>query len=599
MKTALTTKRSTGRAVRDCIFLLAAVFLALYYFRLSGRGVNVCDEWSFIVAARRMINGDVPLLHDRTPVIFSCFFLCPPVRLFYALTGSYTGVILFIRRLYVVCHLIFSSVIYARLRKYDWFALFAAINYMCFVPNEMYSLYYNSISLMAVVTVCLLLFTGRAPGRIRLVLAGAAAACAVLALPHVAFIYFLWSIAVFAVYFFRRGNSEKLSALPVYFSVKGWLYVTLGIAVCAAAVIAGLLSRASFGALIGCLPDFLEYANYTSGSVFGVPRLMSVLRMFGYAPPFFAVLLIAAAAADRKRSRRRILYLSLCAALLAAMYISLYAYYFSDNVTRTNFLSVNMRSMPFYVAGILAYVLSEKKDRDMLSFLILCLAFSLARDCSSNVVVGLGAPGADIASAILLRGLLKEITSEKAADDVRGRTKRLTAAVLAVPLCLALLSETVWKVAGRNFSIIESSVGMNTAPLTNEIENGPMRGIKTTVKGKYVYQDILKDLDRIRPDAGSVYIAGKFQYGYLYLDSECPADSTVFDTDKTEPFLLPYWEQFPEKRPDCIYVPFYDCESCLMIKDTAAELISVFRKSYSFTVTDGVAGYILTNVQKT
>lgn len=598
MSEALETKRNNRAAVRDCIFLLSAAGLTLYYLRLSCRGINVCDEWSFIVAALRMISGDVPLLHDRTPVIFSCFFLYPPVKLFYALTGSYAGVVLFIRRLYVVCHLFLSSVIYARLRRYDWFALFAAVSYMCFVPNEMYSLYYNSISLMAVVTVCLLLFTGRAPGRARLVFAGVAAACAVLALPHCAFIYFIWSVSVFGVCLFRRSDSEKLSALPVYISVKGWLYVTLGVAACAAAVIAGLFSRMSPAELIGCLPDFIAYAKFTSGSVFGVSRLLSVLQMFGYVPPLLAVLLLAAAAADRKRSRRRILYLSLCAALLAAMYICLYAYYFSDNVTRTNFLSVNMRAMPFYAAGILAYILSEKKDRDMLSFLILCLAFSLVRDCSSNVVVGLGAPGADIASAILLKELSDEMLSGKTADASCGSIKRLTAAALVLPLSMALMSETLWKIAGRNFSIIESSVMMNTAPLTNEIESGPLRGIKTTVKGKYVYQDILKDLDSIRPDSGSVYIAGKFQYGYLYLDSECPADSTVFDTDKVEPFLLPYWEKFPDKRPDCIYVPFYDCESCMMIKDTAQELISVFRESYSFTVRDGFAGYILTNVQK-
>ena len=148
----------------DITFAAAAVLLVLYYLRFSRFGINVRDEWSLVVAARRMINGDLPLVHDRSPVILSFFFLYPPVKAFRLLVGSYTGVILFVRCFYVAVHAVFSAVVYLFLRRYRWFAVFAAVNYMCFIPNEIFSVYYNSVGLMGITLFCLLLFLREAPG---------------------------------------------------------------------------------------------------------------------------------------------------------------------------------------------------------------------------------------------------------------------------------------------------------------------------------------------------------------------------------------------------------------------------------------------------
>lgn len=597
MNTELRSKEYHGRLLRDCIFIIAAFFLAFYYFSKTTRGIGICDEWSLIVSVVRLINGDAPMLHERSPVIFSCFSLYLPVKLFYALTGSYSGIVLFIRRIYVFCHLIFSSVIYVRLRKYDWFALFAAINYMCFIPNEMYTLYYNSISLMAIVTVCLLLFTGKKPGKIRLSLAGAVYACAVLALPHLAIAYFLWSIVVFIIKFTHKAPDNRCKILHIYFSVGNWLYITLGIAISAVIFFIVLFFRLTFGEFFSCLPDFVTYAIYSSDSVFSMDKLLSILQRFGYVPVFLMVLLLFIAAADRKKYNRRGLYLSLCTLIIAAMYFFLYEYYFSNSILYVNFLAIIMRAIPFYPIGILAYILSKEKNHAMLGFIVLCLVFSFFRDCSSNVVVGLGAPGADIAAAILLRGLLHEMFTDVQMNS-SATAKRIAAVLCTISMVLALTSEAVWKIAGYNFNITEGRNTTTYTALTSEIEHGPLSGIKTTVRNKFIYSDVLKDLDFIQKNCSSLYIAGKFQYGYLCLDAICASDSTAFDKNKTEIFLLDYWEQFSERQPDCIYIPFYNGESYILERREAKEILDFFAQHFSFSVNNGHAGYILTEIKK-
>lgn len=587
----------------DITFAAVAVLLVLYYLRLSRCGVNVRDEWSFIIVAQRLVNGDIPFVHDRTPVILSCFFLYPPVRLFYSLTGAYTGVILFVRWFYVAVHAVFSAGIYLSLRRYRWFAIFAAVNYMCFIPNEIYSLYYNSISLMGITAFCLLLFVGKEPGKLRLAAAGLALACAVMALPHLAILYFLWTASVFIVFFLKRRNDGLFSSLPIYAAPKGWAVITAGIVTCALCVLIGLLTRTTLPDLLKALPEFIAYSNYTAQNVFKLSRLYDLLRMTGYIPPFLLLVLFILLAADRQRYRHRSFYMIAASAALAAIYVALYVDYFRGGLffngrnLSTNFLAVNMRAAPFYLIGFFAFFLTEKKNWRLFSFLSVCAAFSVLRDLSSNVVVGLGGAGADIAAALLLCELFRKWCSRSAIEETPQTKKQFAALLCVLPVCLALLSESTWKLAGKDYAFIESNASLLRTPLSEELAEGPMKGIRTTMKGKIIYQDTLSDLKPMRETASSVYIAGTTIFGYLYLDLACPADSTVFDLQKTEPFQLPYWEQFPEKVPDCIYISFYDMDSLSANRDSAEQLISIFGSRFTFTTEQGKAGYILKSVQ--
>ena len=588
-------KKITAVCFTAAVLLIASC--AVFYFFCAGSGIHVYDERAYISIAHRFVLGDRPVADDWSTAMLLSFFLSIPVRLFCAVTGSTEGIVLFCRYLYIAVSAVFSFGLFCALRKHRFAAVAAALLYMCYVPLEMYSLNYNPISMMAVITVCLLLFTGSAPGRVRLFVSGVIFAAAVVSLPPLAVMYFVYSlyIAVRAI----AAKKKKSDIAAPYETPAGWLFITLGIAANALVFMIYILCRMSVNEIIVSVSGILTQIGTSYHSNFSLERLAGIVNTLGAVQCILGIVLLIAAALDKEAKKRRLLYFILGAADGIAMYVSIYLTFYGVNGdTPKDIYAVLMRTVPLAFAGLLAYELTGKKDRRTFSFFVLCMLYAVVRDLSSNIIFGLGSVAANIASVLLIRSLASECFAEKKENGKGKSAQRIAACLCLLPVAAALCCETVWKVAEYDYRVVESTFMRTDEKLTSEIESGPLKGIKTSLRVKLIIGNMTRDLDAIKSKYGDkIYVAGAQQWTYLYLEDSYTACSAMFNEHNIELSQMTYWELHPDRKPDCVYIPWYDPESYLSVRQGAERVKELFGSLCSFDIEEGASGYILYNLE--
>ena len=137
-------------------------------------------------------------------------------------------------------------------------------------------------------------------------------------------------------------------------------------------------------------------------------------------------------------------------------------------------------------------------------------------------------------------------------------------------------------------------------PVTAVADRGPLKGVRTTEHVNEVYNDILADLDVIKENTdGPVYVTELFAYCYLYLERPVATYSAWYVEEDSEVRQTRYWELHPEKRPEYIYVPFYDVFYYLPYQERPGkenwgeEKLSFLKTVCDCDVAEGKAGYIV------
>ena len=500
--------------------------------------------------------------------------------------------------MYIATHAAFSLSLFIALRKNRWAAVATSLLYMCYIPLEMYSLNYNPLSLMATITVCLLLFTGRSPGTGRMIAAGIIAALDVLALPPLALLYLVYSLYVLVRLIFNKKSGKDIQDMPLYRRPAGWLYITAGIAATAAVFLICILSQMTIKEIASSVTGILTQINSSFYNL-SPARILDLVNTLGPWQCAVAALLLLTAVFLQKRSAKWKL---LCFALVAldaiAIYLSIFfAFFNGKDGTSADLFAAMMRAIPLAFAGIAAFLLTRNRNNRWLSFYLVCLAYALVRDFSSNVIFGLGSVGANIASVMMIRDFLTEIRQDDAFSVAKGIGKQLIACLCAVPIAAALCCEGIWKTEELDFHATESLYIKNDAALTEAIDRGPFKGIKTTFRVRSFLDDIMLDLDEIQADEKKkVYVAGTHQWIYLYLEDSYTACSSMFDKDNIAVSQMYYWKHHPDKWPDCIYIPFYSSKVYRSNLAEADKIKDIWASLCSFQLKKGRGGYILYDI---
>ncbi|MBR1811772.1 MAG: hypothetical protein IJ766_09075 [Clostridia bacterium] len=515
--------------------------------------------------------------------------------------------------------MIFAVYLYLSLRRYRWWALLCALDFVGYhVFGFMTLNYYNMIN-MAALLVCILLFVKEKVTIFDYVFAGFVYACGVLIEPATAVIYFVFSLLVLIKLIRQKKDKAFLPACDFIFNGRAWGLLTAGILICAVIFFVIILAGADIKALLINLPELAgdyEY-NYVTGvaRVIKWYKLENYLKMTGIVSNilwtgYFIALLIF----RRKLQEKKLAFFSIGCAIYAYTVISLLVMLQKDLfvVYIYDGLSFSIKTVLISLLGTVCYVLSTKKNRKLFAFLLYGWSCALLTDFTSDVSIGFACVVSAIPSILLFAGLVRELISEKlgcheihsisdAVRHMQGRVgkKRLKLQFACVTLALIVLvmGESYSYASARTWHFIEIMVNayyQKSETLDAELTQGPLQGVVTIPFLKVKYDETLEDLALIKQASdGPLYVADLCSWYYLYADMPYGTYSAYFVDADSRDRLEHYWDLHPDKRPQVIYVPFFNYENYREDKERATANMQYFRSRCACTVQIGKQGYII------
>lgn len=614
------SKKTGSIKNQDIVAILCFIAAIIFFIWKAPYSFGFSDESLYISNAHRLIMGDSLFADDWHVSQLTGFFLYLPVKAYILIVGSTEGIVLFCRYLFVALQGAVSSVIYMRLRKYGFFSIIAALILFLHIPSfTLMSPGYYALGLTFVVLTGLLMATTKKVRKAPFYLVGLFFACAVLCNPVLAFVYVLYCVCVLIYETNKNKKHNPFEFSGISFTIKTWFWITLGVFTMAAIFIAFLLSRTSIGELIDNFPMLLSDPEYTGSgaqNLFSIQKTVAeILKINPYLFVLFS-LLLTVIVIDKKRIARRKPY------IMAALFI-FFAYMFSITLS-FHFPNYGYWMFPLALLGLLTYILSENKKKDIWIFLwVFGLLYTFCLDITSDmgfVVASQGLLISNLASMIFIKIFIEEIQSQneyskatkgtlsQKSDTISGCRNKLPSGILVCFLTSALLFQVCQECyialnfkfypeylkldANSNVSIQKDS----KEKLNYVLQKGPEKGLKTTAAAAKIYNDILSDLSGIKEKgSGNVLIAGTHPWCYLYLDMPYASFSSRFQADKIEiekQRLSNYFDLHPDKTPDYIYIPKVFDINFISIPDKLLEtIITQLTENYRYTIKESDVGY--------
>lgn len=534
------------------IFLILMLLAVIFSLWKCCYGFGGNDEAFYLTIPHRLTLGDSLLGDEWHLTQLSGFLLMPFVWLYTTITQSTVGIILAARIFYVVCHAAIVCIIYSRLRKYGYFSVIGCVLYFLFTPFDIMALSYNTMGLDLIAITGVLTATADYSKKLPFIVSGLTFAGAVLCCPYLAAVYVMYFVAVIAHYAVSKTSLNKNVFNSGLFKMRTFLWFTAGAAILAVVFIVFVLSRISIGEIIANLPYLMADPDH--------PQMGFMTKMYYYfntiweCHPHFKYALIAYITTavimiiDRKRKLHRSVYLILTTAIALVMLIM-----FMPAVTTVNY---NAIMFPMIFLGITSYVLSEHKNRELFaSLFILGILYSVALCFSSNqyfFVTAMAASASNIASLIFVGNLLKEMKTNPDNLDYAIPCKYAAFGLVA----LLLVMQASLQITVKAYHCFWES---EPEQLTQTINNGPAKGIKTTPQNAQGYEQIYEDICSYKnEDKGNILFLSAKTWTYLAADGMPYGTLSAYVTGENQNSLerlKTYYSVNTDKVPKYIYVP--------------------------------------------
>lgn len=492
------------------------------------------DEALYLLIPMRFIDGDIPLIHEWHPTQLSAIWLHPIVALFLKIAGSTEGIFLTFRYIFTGCWALCSLFIFFRLRRISSLAaLFSSLILFIYVPYGEMALYYNTIALMTLISSAVIIITAEKFKTVQYAVAGALYAIAVTCCP---FLISVFAVAVIYV-IVRLIRKDKNPMFVLLKSLIGCAFVFVIFA-------CYYLLRVPAGQLMDSLPRVLsdrahpldlwdKIATYVLSVATSIPVVAGAV--------LWGIIFIIVFLRNSKRARitgfalvcltvaiQQILFLILNDYInhymLAPMLIGLYVFIFSRDET----VGLIFRFM--WVPGLI-YTFAIHLSSN--------LGFSAI--CSAATVM-------TIASAVMG---VRFVIAEQDGGDISV----VRPAVIAI---IALMTFQIGLECYKRASYVFENVPMSS--MDTRMESGSASGIISTSNRQFYYACMdydtaplrAGDVDRVlilSPEAWLYVNTGKKVASYTSWSLEI--DDLMLDQ------LDEYYDLYPDKKPDIIYVESY------------------------------------------
>lgn len=588
-------------------FILA--FFAVFYIYKSFQSIQLVDESFFLSIPHRLTLGDRLILDEWQVSQFSSVLQYLPFRVFYALTGGTEGVVIYFRRLFIVFRLLICALVYRRIRSYRPYSLAALFLLAAFVPINVMTVNYYTLSFFFSELLCLLLFCSEKPlSPAKLIFCGVLMAAVVLSDPLTAVIFFAYTVLTFLVLLLKKKKGKSL--LPEFgylLNVKSWAFITAGVLISAAAFWAFLLSRSSLPDILNALPDLFTDSEYQGFDL--SKKYEFFLRIFRWWEVAAAGLLIAWAVTIRK-TKKAILPVILTACAFSLL-VSILMLVRSDRPLFCQYAFYFQRLIPLVFAALVCAVVNKDIPPKLNAFLLFGMMTSLARDISSDISFAFGA-GVTIVPSVLILGLsltkvFNDLFSAKKVPMIHTvkfmlssklipRSKKFGVSAVCIILSLLMLLQIGSFAAMSGKTNLKENVFFrrNQDALDTVLSRGPMKEIRTTAHAARIYNGMLSDIDAAKERCdGPLYVAGLACWLYLYAESPYAAYSAWFVQDDIALRQTGWWETHPDKRPGIIYIPLYDHDTYEEEREYADTLLDFFQTLCDGEILESETGYTI------
>ena len=542
--------RDDRKKWQDFLFIAVMVAALLFCFWKVRYGFGGNDEAFYLTIPHRLTKGDI-LFVDEWNLSQMCSILTLPfVWLYTLITGSTDGIILAARVFYVLVHGAAATLIYIKLRKFGYISVVASALFFLFTPFNIMALSYNTMSMGLMALAGVLIATADYSKKLQIIFSGLCFAGAVLCTPYLASVYVLYALCM-GIHVLLRKKDMRFVLKSDMFSVRTFLFFTLGVGILAVIFLLFTLPRAGIDGIADNLPKMLndpEHPQFTFGKrVEGYFKAIFYMRPhFKYAIYIYCAMLLVMII-DRKRRLHRSVYLIVTSGIVIYSYILLL-----PDLHKTTY---NHIMFPLVFIGITSYILCKNKPRELFAAVFVGgILYSFCIFYPSNqyfYIISVAFAVVNLASYMFLAQLIREM--QESPDNV-------TYALWVKRFSFALVALMITVQAGCQIGSKARHCFWDNDPkaLNVELTDGPAAGIITekTKANQYntIYNDIIQyygmeeDNLLVLSEKCWIYLAADMPYGSFsaWLSGEKPNSINR---------LLDYYELNPEKKPRYIYVP--------------------------------------------
>lgn len=536
------------------LLILLGAYLLVLHAPLS---FCASDEAFYASTTNRFIQGDGVFVHEWFPTQLVSILLVPIQGAFVTINGGNDGVLLFMRYAYIAFSTISASLIYTLLVKRHGkfpacccglFALFYA--HLNIASMSYYTISYQCFVLSMLIIISAydgVIKTGvRKPldiGRRAVVLyiiGGLVFAADVLALPSLAVVYFLLAFVYLFLFVIDRIIQGKMPLWIhriIYEIFPAAIYTLIGIAALAIPVLIYVLPRSGIMGIINNLGYVLSDEEHITSLVAPFKKFfLSVVDVFNR-DVYLSVLLVIIAIlvyVVRDLLKKKIKGIKVICGLIFVLDLIMFIYYVSKTLGHTGYLST---AIVLFAAPL--FFISEKKDWLMFYLLFIGgLVFSMVYSYSSNGDLYVLSIGHSISA---IAGMCFVWDYNFGSKDDSAFLGILFGIILAI--CVMLTASLRFINIYRDSPVIY---------LTEEITEGPAKGLKTTIEHKASYDKILSVI-RENDGDGQIFFTKLLPWGYLATDKRCGAPTTWRTKFNSERLRL-YYTENPDRIPDTIIV---------------------------------------------
>lgn len=529
------------------VLLTGSVIFALWKCSY-GYGGN--DESFYLTIPHRLTMGDAMFADEWHLSQLSGFLLMPFTWLYTTIAGTTEGIILAARIVYVFVHAAATILIYVKLEKYGYFAVFGSILYFIFTPYDIMALSYDSMGLELVALTGVLIATANYDKKLQIIFSGVTFAGAVLCNPYLLSGYVIFALCM-GVHLLIRKKDINFVLKSRMFAPKTFLWFTAGAAALAAVFFIFTLTRVSIADIFKNLPYMMKDPEHPSipimtkiGSYFtAIYKCHDLFKYLLYAYGVTAIVMVI----DRKRRSRRSIYLivsigiSVCSLLL-----------FLPNLHTTTYNSI---MFPMMFVTVTSYILCKNKPRELFAGLF-CLGvlYSICIHCTSNqyfYIISTALTASNLAGFIFLGQLIREMKEEP--DTVTYGVWMTRAGFVCAALLIVL--QGGFQISAKAHHVFWDA---ETSELTEQIQQGPAKGIYTTGVNSASYNEIYNDLQVYKDkEKGNILFMTEKTFTYLAADFPYGTYSAWLsgENDNTVKRLKEFYSLNPEKTPQYVYIP--------------------------------------------
>lgn len=518
------------------------------------------DEEYQVVMAYRRLSGDTlfgTMWEPHQTSAFACVWL---MWLFRAVTGTLTGVVLFLRLCTTLIQLALTVWIYRVLRRgvSGEYALILALTWFNISPKLIMVPDFSNLQVWGLTAAVLALAELRMRqngGALWAVICGLGMSASVLAYPSGVVLFPVFLVMLY------RGNKQ----VPRRSRIRLCMLYTAVCAVCAALWLAVILRSVTWDEFLRNVRYMIDFDATHDMSVTAAYRIAALLRDARTLVILLAVILVIAAAGWGMTAgilRRRGVRTGLPDRVTAAVYLVLASvpvqlYYWL--VLHKGYEEPQIHLVLILIAAGILWRESDKKLRGSLFPAILTGVLTVAvvlytSDLGLWYAVPHGVTG-------VLAALLVLVSALTGSGENAHRGETLTIGFrrgLARTLLFVIAFTTLF---GKGFTLRAGKTETNTVlGIGGIIREGPAAGILTNYMQGYITNSTYEEFQEIVPEGSSCLIVTNLlgtagTSPYLFTDAEVCHFSVVDPTSYDER-LLTYWELYPEKAPDIIVV---DC----------------------------------------